>query len=110
MGDIHQERALFAAWLARQHLRFDPRLTQVIYLPSGASDDEVRMLEVNTGLYPGPSDPIAPIETTPAVKDLPFRVWVADVTPDEWKRIQTNPGLLPTGWNLEGNTITRRAL
>jgi hypothetical protein len=108
MSEIDRERAAFAEWLARQHLRFDPRLTQVVYLPTDAPNDEIRMLEVNIGLYPEPGKPIFPIETTPAVNTLPFRVWVADVTPDEWKQIQTDPSLLPNGWKLEGNSITRR--
>ena len=109
MSENTKERAAFAQWLARQHLRFDSRLTQVIYLPSGAPEDEVRLLEVNTGLYPGPDNPIVPVETPPAVKELPFRVWVADVTPNEWQQIQSNPALLPAGWSLEGNQIIRRA-
>jgi hypothetical protein len=109
MSEVTQERAAFAIWLARQHLRFDSRLTQVVYLPTGAPEDEVRLLEVNTGLYPEPGSPIVPVETTPAVTDLPFRVWVADVTPDEWNQIQANPGLLPPGWSLEGRQTIRRA-
>lgn len=109
MSDATREKAAFAEWLARQHLRFDSRLTRVIYLPTGAPDDEVRLLEVNTGLFPQPGSPIEPIEATPAVHDLPFRVWVADVTPDEWEQIQTQPALLPEGWSLEANRIIRRA-
>ena len=109
MSEVTQERAAFAIWLARQHLRFDSRLTQVVYLPFGAPEDEVRLLEVNTDLYPEPGSPIVPVETTPAVTDLPFRVWVADVTPYEWNQIQANPGLLPPGWSLEGRQTIRRA-
>ena len=108
MSAATQERAAFADWLARQHLRFDNRLTQIVYLPADAPEDEVRLVEVNTGLYPEPGSSIVPIETTPAVTDLPFRVWVADVTPDEWNQIQINPGLLPPGWSLEGRRTTRR--
>ncbi len=104
-----QHRAAFAKWLAREHLVFDKRLTLVVYLPGGAPEDEVRLLEVNTGLYPEPGNPIVPVETTPAVTDLQFRVWVADVTPDEWDQIQANPGLLPPGWSLEGRQTIRRA-
>lgn len=103
-----QERAAFARWLGGQHLRFDKRLTMVVYLPTGAPDDQVRLLEVNTGLYPDPGTPLTPIESTPAVTDLPFRVWVLDVTPDEWTAIQQNPQMLPQGWSLENSTITRR--
>lgn len=109
MSERTKERAAFAEWLARQHLRFDSRLTQVVYLPSGSPEGEVRLLEVNTGLYPEPGSPIVPIETTPAVTDLPFRVLVADVTPDEWSQIQANPGLLPHSWSLEGRQTIRRA-
>ncbi len=109
MSEITKERAAFAQWLARQHLRFDSRLTQVVHLPAGAADDEVRLLEINTGLYPEPDNPIVPVESTPAVADLPFRVWVADVTPNEWQQIQSNPALLPAGWSLDGNQIIRRA-
>ena len=109
MSEMTKERAAFAEWLARQHLRFDSRLTQVVYLPVGAPDDQVRLLEVNTGLYPEPGNPIVPVETTPAVTDLPYRVWVADITPEEWQQIQSNPQLLPKGWGLEGYQITRRA-
>ena len=69
----------------------------------------MRLLEVNTGLYPEPGNPIVPIETTPAVTDLPFRVLVVDVTPDEWNQIQTNPPLLPPGWSLNGGQVIRRA-
>jgi len=109
MSDVINDPAAFAEWLARQHLRFDSRLTQVVYLPAGAGDDEVRLLEINTGLFPEPGNPITVVETTPAVTDVPFRVWVADVTPDEWQQIQSDPSLLPAGWGLEGNRITRRA-
>jgi len=105
---VSQQRAAFAEWLAREHLGFDKRLTLAVYLPGGAPEDEVRLLEVNTGLYPEPGNPITPIETTPAVTDLPFRVLVADVTPEEWNQIKTDSGLLPAGWSLEGNRIFQR--
>ena len=108
MGGITEERAAFATWLAGQHLRFDSRLTQVIYLPNAAPDDEVRLLEVNTGLYPEPGKPIVSVVTTPAVTGLPFRVCIADITPEEWERVQSDPGLLPSGWSLPGNSISRR--
>jgi hypothetical protein len=109
MSEATKEKAAFAEWLARQHLRFDSRLTQAVYLPTGAAEDEVRLLEVNTGLFPEQGNPITPVEATPVVTDLPFRVCVADVTPEEWQQIQANPALLPAGWSLEGNRVIRRA-
>ncbi len=103
-----KERAAFARWLGTQHLRFDKRLTMVIYLPHGAPEDQVRLLEVNTGLYPDPGTPLTPIESTPAVTDLPFYVWVLDVTPEEWAGIQENPKILPDGWSLQDKMTIRR--
>jgi len=109
MSNNLNEKAAFAEWLARQHLRFDSRLIEAVYLPTGAAEDEVRLLEVNTGLFPDPGTPITPVETTPAITELPFHVWVIDVSPAEWKQIQSNPALLPKGWSLKGNQTTRRA-
>lgn len=108
MSEATQERAAFAEWLARQHLEFDSRLAEVIYLPTGAPEDEVRLLEVNTGLYRNADQAIVAVETTPAIADLPFRVWIADVTSEEWERIQSSPDKLPIGWSLEAKRITRR--
>ncbi len=108
VNEVHQKRAAFAIWLALQHLHFDSRLTQIVYFPKDAPDDEVRLLEVNLGLYPVPGEPIFAVRTTPVTNDLPFHVWVADVTPDEWSKIQTDPSLLPDGWKLGENVVTRR--
>ena len=44
--------AAFAKWLAREHLGFDKRLTLVVYLPGGAPEDEVRLLEVWRKAHP----------------------------------------------------------
>ena len=109
MEGVEKEKAAFAEWLARQHLRFDSRLTQAVYLPAGAPDDEVRLLEVNTGLYPTPGEAIFAVVTTPSPPVSPFRVSVADISPDEWQGICKNPGLLPAGWSLDGNQVIRRA-
>lgn len=91
----------FAVWLAKQHLGLDPHLAEVIYLPAGAPDPEVRLLEVNTKLAPDPgNDAIIPLVMTPAVSNLPYRVLAADLTPGQWEQVQKNPALLPNGWVL----------
>jgi hypothetical protein len=104
-----KERAAFAQWLGGQHLDFDKRLSMVIYLPADAPEDQVRLLEVNTGLYPDPGTPLEPIESTPAVTDLPFRVLVLDVTPEEWAEIQAKPQMLPDRWSLQDRMTIQRA-
>ena len=56
----------------------------------------------------GNSKPAEPLDFTPDT-DLPFKVFVADVTTDQWERIQRAPEtILPAGWKLEGNQIMTR--
>lgn len=108
MNEVAREKAAFATWLAKQHLRFDKRLAEAIFLPSGSPENQVRLLEVNTGLFPEPGSNVFPIEVAPASPDLPFHIWVADITPEEWARIQNDPSLLPEGWTLEGSQTIKR--
>jgi hypothetical protein len=50
-------------------------------------------------LNPPEDDALEPLDFTPEIAGLPFRVYVADVTTDQWERIQREPGtILPAGW------------
>ncbi|MBX9585338.1 MAG: hypothetical protein K2X87_33950 [Gemmataceae bacterium] len=105
------EKAGFAVWLAKQHLGLDPHLQEVIYLPSGSPEQEVRLLEVNEKLYPDPDDDaVIPRSMTPAISKLPYRVLAADITPDQWGGIQQGRVVLPSGWSLKDRVrVGRRA-
>jgi hypothetical protein len=93
----------FAVWIARRHHAIDKGITQVIYLPQDAPRDEVRLLEVNE-LANLPEDaPIIAVDFMPDIDGIPYTVFVADVTPLQWKAIQEHSRALPTGWNLEGS-------
>jgi hypothetical protein len=97
----------FAEWLAGRHMSSDMAIEQVIYLPAGAQDNEIRLLEVNRLLNPPDPDVIEPLDFSP--DDLPFKVFVADVTTDQWERIKADPdAVLPPGWKLEGNLVFMR--
>lgn len=98
----------FARWLAARHLASDPAIEKVVYLPTGAPAGEVRLLEVNRLLNPPDPDSVEPLDFTPDT-ETPFRVFVADVTGDQWERIQRSPeAMLPDGWALAGNLIFGR--
>ncbi len=97
----------FAEWLARRHMSSDMAIERVIFLPSGAQDHEIRLLEVNRLLNPPDPDVIEPLDFSP--DDLPFKVFVADVTTDQWERIKGEPDtMLPPSWKLDGNLIFTR--
>jgi hypothetical protein len=98
----------FAHWLATRHLSSDAAIERVVYLPTGSPDGEIRLLEVNRFLNPPDLDVVEPLDFSPDT-GLPFKVFVADVTADQWERIKQDPGsILPTGWELEDNRIITR--
>jgi hypothetical protein len=99
----------YAGWLARRHLATDGAIEQVVYLPTGAPKDEIRLLEVNRFLDPTDRDAIEPLDFTPET-GLPYRVFVADVTTDQWGRLKQGRGpALPAGWDLADNEVFGRA-
>jgi hypothetical protein len=98
----------FARWLAGRHMSSDLAIEKVVYLPVGAPAGEIRLLEVNRFLNAPEPDAVEPLDFTPDT-DPSFKVFVADVTGDQWERIQRTPeALLPVGWALEGNLILGR--
>ncbi|MEO6809655.1 MAG: hypothetical protein ABI353_11140 [Isosphaeraceae bacterium] len=100
----------FARWLAQRHMSSDNAIELVVYLPANAPIDEIRLLEVNRFLNPSDSDVIEPLDFTPD-SDPAFKVFVADVTTDQWERIKNAPTtntILPSGWELKDNTIFTR--
>ncbi len=99
----------FARWLAQRHMETDAAIERVVYLPTGAPVDEIRLLEVNRFLRPPDDDVIEPLDFSPDGADLPFRVFVADITRDQWERIQRDPELLSQlGWQLKDKQIFAR--
>jgi len=98
----------FAEWLANQHMRSDMAIMRVVYLPAGAPEGEIRLLEVNRLLNPPDPDTIEPLDFTPDTQPH-FKVFVADVTTDQWERIKLKPdSILPRGWELDGNLMFTR--
>lgn len=106
--DLQATPQQFAHWLAKRHLSGDGAIERVVYLPTGSPGDEIRLLEVNRFLNPPDPDVVEPLDFTPDT-DPPFKVFVADVTRDQWERIKQAPeSILPAGWKLEGNQIITR--
>src|SRR5262249_12174649 len=91
-----------AEWYARKHLKTGPGTTAIYYLPGGAPEREVRLLEVND-LIGESTGPLKPVDSGVNV-DGPdsHTLYVLDVTPAQWDRIHRGELSLPCGWTLDG--------
>lgn len=96
-----------AAWVAKTHLLVDASIREVWYLPQGAPNEEIRLLELSDRLA-GPDGKAAAIDFGLDVEGAPFRLFVADITSEQLDQIKHDPSYLPVGWSLDGNMVWRR--
>jgi hypothetical protein len=95
-------RDAMARWYAMQHLKTDPGVVSVYYLPRNASDREIRFVEVNTLLADRTDESLVPIDFGIDMgTDNAHRLVVVDVTPKQWERIKKQKLHLPKDWSLE---------
>ena len=89
-------RDKFARHYANNHLRTDPGVKEIYYLPTNAPEWEIRLLEVNT-LIPETmaGDPIN-FGVHRGEPDA-HQLVVLDLTPDQWKLVQSGKMTLPLG-------------
>ena len=103
------DRDAFAGWLAHRHMANDIGIVRVVYLPHGAPEDEVRLLEINRLSNVPDPDVIEPLDFSPDLDGVPYTVFVADITNDQWDRLRAGTGLgLPAGWSLTNAMIMPR--
>jgi hypothetical protein len=96
-----------ARYLAESHASIESTITEIIRImsPNETSESEpIKLLEVNTLTTPSG---VMPVSFGPA-PDVSFSSVVVDVTPDEFKKIQTEELRLPKGWTL-GEVIFKRS-
>lgn len=97
------DRDAMARWYATEHLRTDPGIASVHYLPTNANQREIRFVEVNNFIGDRNDDALEPIDFgVDAGMDTAHKLFVLDVTPGQWIRIQTHELELPSNWSLEG--------
>lgn len=94
---------------ARQHLHSDDAVREIHYLPTNASEREIRFIEINEFLGDRTDDILVPIDFG-FDRGLPTAhcLVVLDVTPSQWERIRSGEPLLPDGWTLDGNVAYTR--
>lgn len=103
------DRDTIARWYAKEHLKTDPGVRSIYYLPANAPDREIRLVEVNELIAERDGGDLEPIDFGADVgTETEHRLLVLDVTPAQWERVQESTLPLPEGWTLEGAVSYRR--
>lgn len=96
-------RDSMAQWYAQEHIKTDPGVRSVNYLPTGAPDREIRLVEVNALIGDLNDNALEPLDFgVECGTDEEHTLWVLDVTPRQWDRLRESSLPLPEGWSLEG--------
>ena len=91
-----------AGWYATQHLKTDPGVVSIYFLPVNSSEREIRLIEINNLIGDRNDDALEPIDFgIETGTESEHKLLVLDVTPDQWDRIQTGELRLPEGWSLD---------
>jgi hypothetical protein len=91
-----------AATYAKRHAEADPAIRAIYYLPTGAPENEIRLVEVNEAIL-GTAGP-EPIDFgVDSGTPNEHKLIVFDVTPEQWEEIKAKPLGLPPGWTLDGS-------
>jgi hypothetical protein len=85
-----------------EHIKTDPGVRSIYYLPTNAPEREIRVVEVNELLGDRKDDALEPIDFgVDRGTEAGHTLLVLDVTPSQWNRIQDTVLPLPDGWSLK---------
>jgi len=103
MSTNHHLEPLVAS-LVQEHFELEEDLEQIIWLKKGPVS-EIRLLEVNrdtaaTGM-------VEVFGFAPSA-DIPYPLRIAEITPEEWERVQNGEISLPESWSLDNAEIFTR--
>ncbi len=86
---------------ALRHLKTDPAIQEIYYLPTDAPTREIRFVEVNNAIMQRDADTTEPIDFgVDTGNPSEHKLMIVDVTPDQWERIKRKQLPLPKGWSL----------
>ena len=106
MPAIQFNRDSMARWYAKEHLKTDPGIVAVYYLPTNAGEREIRLIEVNKLIGDRNDDALEPIDFgVDTGMETAHKLFVLDVTPEQWERIRTQELHLPGNWSLDSAII-----
>ena len=90
--------------LVQEHFELDESLEKVIWFKSG-SKPEIHLLEINPAT-PSTGDVLS--FYFPPSDEIPYALFLAEVTPEEWQKVLRNDIPLPEEWRLENHKIFSR--
>lgn len=97
------DRNSLARWYAIEHLKTDPGICEVYYLPTNSGEREIRFVEINTLIGELEDEALEPIDFgIDFGLESQHKLLVLDVTPAQFERIRQSSLPLPRGWSLEG--------
>lgn len=96
------DRDTTARWYAKEHLKTDPGIVAVYYLPENASQREIRFVEINNLISDRNDEALEPIDFgIDTGTESAHKLFVLDVTPEQWERITSRELGLPSDWSLD---------
>jgi hypothetical protein len=103
MPAVQFDRDSMAGWYAREHLKTDPGIVWVYFLPANADEREIRFIEINKLIGDRNDEALEPIDFgVDAGTDTAHRLLVLDVTPEQWDRIRSGQLAIPPNWSFDG--------
>jgi hypothetical protein len=103
MPENQFNRDSMARSYATRHLKTDPGIRAVYYLPAGAPQREIRFLEINELIADRDKYPLEPIDFGVDIGGAEgHTLLVLDVTPTQWEKINKKELQLPKGWSFDG--------
>jgi hypothetical protein len=101
--EIQFNRNEMVHWYTTRHLKTDPGIRDVYYLPVDAPEREIRFIEINELIADRNNDPLEPIDFGVDMGGAAAHtLMVLDVTPAQWEKINKKELQLPKGWSLNG--------
>jgi len=95
-------RDSMARWYAKEHLKTDPGIVAVHYLPHNAGEREIRFIEINNLIGDRTDDALEPIDFgVDTGTENAHKLFMLDVTPEQWERIEAGKLRLPGDWSLD---------
>ena len=97
MPTTQSDRDSMARWYAKEHLKTDPGIVAVYYLPTNAGDREIRFVEVNNLIGDRNDDVLEPIDFgVDTGRETAHKLFVLTSRPIDGTESERNSSAFPT--------------